>query len=302
MNAPIDISNIRHLYPFRSRWLTINGMNYHYIDEGTGEPIVMIHGNPTWSFYYRSLIQALSPMYRTIAVDHIGCGLSDTPPGEQYPYRLKNRVDDLAALMDHLHPDRKLTLVVHDWGGMIGLLYALKHIDRIGRLIITNTSGFLPPGGAKIPMRLRLIRNTGIFGTFGVQGLNLFSLSALVMASAKGLTSAAKAGLMAPYHSWENRIAILRFVRDIPTGSHDPSYLWVKYADDHLHRLSTIPMLICWGERDFVFNRHYLEEWRRRFPEARVVRFPQAGHYLLEDEPHAVAAQCIDFLKNTRIS
>ncbi len=299
LHKTVDISQLRSLYPFQSRWFDINGLNCHYVDEGAGEPVVMVHGNPTWSFYFRELIKALSPAYRTIAVDHIGCGLSDKPPADQYGYRLKNRVDDLEKLIDHLDIPEKLTLVVHDWGGMIGLVYALRHIDRIGRLVITNTSGFLPPEGAPIPMRLRIIRNTGILGTFCVQGLNLFALSALFMASAGGLSKPVRTGLIAPYNTWENRIATLQFVRDIPLSSHDPGYDLVKYVDEHLHLLSEIPMLICWGERDFVFNGQYLNEWRRRFPKARSVCFPKAGHYLLEDEPRAVAAQCLQFLADT---
>jgi haloalkane dehalogenase len=297
----IDISKIRDLYPFQSHWLDINGLQYHYVDEGTGEPIIMVHGNPTWSFYYRSLIRGLSPEYRTIAVDHIGCGLSEKPPPERYPYRLKNRVDDLERLIDHLALDRKLTFVAHDWGGMIVLAYALRHIGRIGRLIITNTSGFFPPGGKPIPMRLRLIRNTGWLGTLSVQGLNLFARSALFMASAKGLSKPVKTGLITPYNSWNNRIATLQFVRDIPVTRHDPSFQDVQYVDQHLHQLEAIPMLICWGERDFVFNMHYRDEWQRRFPHARMVCFPEAGHYLLEDAPGTVRSQCIQFLKDTAL-
>lgn len=297
----MDILKTSDLYPFQSRWLDIDGLQYHYVDEGTGEPIVMVHGNPTWSFYYRSLIRGLSSEYRTIAMDHIGCGLSDKPPLERYPYRLKNRVDDLARLIDHLGLTQKLTFVVHDWGGMIALAYALRHIDRIGRLIITNTSGFFPPGGKPLPMRLRLIRNTGWFGTLCVQGLNLFARSALFMASAKGLPKPVRIGLTAPYNSWNNRIATLQFVRDIPVHRHDAGFQEVQYVDRHLHQLASVPMLICWGERDFVFNAHYRDEWRRRFPHARLVRFPEAGHYLLEDAPAAVLSQCLQFLENTAL-
>ena len=95
----VDLTPFRHLYPFRSRYMDINGFRYHYLDEGSGAPIVMVHGNPTWSFYYRSLVQALSPDFRTIVPDHIGCGLSEKPDAGRYGYRLRNRVDDLEVFI-----------------------------------------------------------------------------------------------------------------------------------------------------------------------------------------------------------
>ena len=105
---PIDISGFRHLYPFTSHYLDLNGLSYHYIDEGEGDPIVMVHGNPTWSFYFRELIKALSPQYRTIVPDHIGCGLSDKPEETDYDYRLHSRIDDLNNLLDTLTIDEKI--------------------------------------------------------------------------------------------------------------------------------------------------------------------------------------------------
>ena len=98
----INISAFRHLYPFDSNYLDLNGLKYHFLDQGKGEPVVMIHGNPTWSFYFRELVKGLSPKFRTIVPDHIGCGLSDKPDIKRYDYRLKSRVDDLESLIDNL--------------------------------------------------------------------------------------------------------------------------------------------------------------------------------------------------------
>ena len=141
----IDISGLRHLYPFTSHYIGVSGLKYHYIDEGQGEPIVMVHGNPTWSFYYRELIKALSGSYRCIASDHIGCGLSDKPDVTDYDYRLRSRVDDLDKLSNTVTAGEKITLVLHDWGGMIGMAYALRHPEKIARLVVMNTAAFLPP-------------------------------------------------------------------------------------------------------------------------------------------------------------
>ena len=295
----VDISPFRHLYPFKSNYMDLNGLKYHYLDEGTGNPVIMLHGNPTWSFYYRSLINKLSPDYRIIVPDHIGCGLSDKPNPKRYDYRLKSRVDDLEALSKHLNLKRKISLVVHDWGGMIGMAFALKHRKIIDRLVIMNTAAFLPPGNKNLPLSLWVVRNINPLAAVTVLGFNLFSLGALFLASHKGLSSEVKAGLTAPYNSWKNRVATLKFVQDIPLGPKDPSYQLVKDVDDNLHKMKDIPMLICWGNRDFVFDNDYLEQWRRRFPQAIVHTFANAGHYVLEDETDRICALVGDFFNKT---
>jgi pimeloyl-ACP methyl ester carboxylesterase len=293
---PIDISGFRHLYPFSSHYLDLNGLKYHYIDEGEGEPIVMVHGNPTWSFYYRELIKSLSGHYRSIVPDHIGCGLSDKPGVTDYDYRLHSRVDDLDNLLDTLAIHEKITLILHDWGGMIGMAYALRHPEKIRRLVVMNTAAFLPPRSKRIPVRLSIIRRSGPLGALAVLGFNLFAVGALFMASEKGLTAEVKKGLTAPYNCWKNRIATLKFVRDIPLTEKDPSYRLVKQINDQLQILSKLPMLICWGEHDFVFDHDYLSEWQHRFPEAEVHRFPDAGHYVLEDVSEKIVPLINDFL------
>ena len=298
-NRPINISPFRHLYPYPSNYIDVNGLKYHYLDQGKGDPVVMVHGNPTWSFYFRNLVNELSTQFRTIVPDHIGCGLSDKPDINQYDYRLKSRIDDLESLLDHLDLKENISLILHDWGGMIGMAYALRHPKRMGRLIIMNTAAFLPPKGKPLPMRLRLVRNVKPLAIVALQGFNLFALSALYLASHKGLDKDVKSGLIAPYNSWKNRIATLKFVQDIPVGRNDPSYDLVKHADENLHQLSHIPMLICWGKRDVVFDTDYLAEWRRRFPGARVHSFSNAGHYVLEDEPKEIAVLVNNFLQKS---
>jgi haloalkane dehalogenase len=263
--------------------MDVNGFRCHYVDEGSGEPVVMVHGNPTWSFYYRELIKSLSGGYRTIAIDHIGCGLSDKPDGGKYEYKLKNRVDDLEVLIENLKIKEKITLVLHDWGGFIGMAYALRHPERISRFVLMNTAAFLPPPGKPIPLILTLVRSLRPLAVLAVQGFNLFALGALYKNSYKGLAKEVKAGLVAPYNCWKNRIATLKFVQDIHLTENNPSYHTVKQVDQNLKLFSSLPMLICWGEHDFVFDLDYLDEWQRRFPNAEVHRFPDAGHYVLED-------------------
>jgi len=296
-NKPVDISPFRSLYPFTSHYVDINGLKYHYLDEGQGDALVMVHGNPTWSFYYRQLINELSASYRTIAPDHIGCGLSDKPSPDRYDYRLKNRVDDLEAFIDHLQITGKITFILHDWGAMIGMAYGVKYPEKISRLVVMNSAAFLPPKGKSLPLRLWIVRNLEWFAAPAVLGFNLFSLCALYIASYKDLKKQVKIGLSAPYNSWKNRIATLKFVQDIPLTEKDASFKLALSVDENLYKLVNKPMLICWGAHDFVFDKTYLEEWQLRFPDAEVHCFEAAGHYILEDEPEVMILLVRDFLK-----
>ncbi|MFW5636348.1 MAG: alpha/beta fold hydrolase [Thermodesulfobacteriota bacterium] len=291
------VGDFRRLYPFQSRFLNLDGLRYHYLDEGQGEPVVMLHGNPTWSFYFRNMVRGLSSNYRCIVPDHMGCGLSDKPGTDRYGYRLQDRVADLEKLVNHLAIDQKISLMVHDWGGMIGMVFALRRPERIHRLIITNTAGFFPPKQKGLPLRLWLIRHLRPLAVPAVLGLNLFARSALYMAPRKPLSPEVKAGLIAPYDSPRHRIATLKFVQDIPVAKGDSSYDLVKWVDEGLHRLAHLPILLLWGRHDFVFDTDYLAEWRRRFPRAESRLFSDGGHYLLEDQPDAVLGKVKDFLK-----
>ena len=286
--SSVDITPFRHLYPYESHFITVGGHRLHYLDEGTGPPVVMLHGNPTWSFYYRSLVNGLSGRYRTLVPDHIGCGLSEKPDPNQYDYRLKSRVADLTAFLDRIEPERPVTLIVHDWGGMIGMAWAVAHPEQVERIVVLNTAAFPPPAGKPIPLRLSIIRNIAPLGKILVLGLNAFARGAVVMAPERKLPADVRAGFLAPYDSWDNRIATLRFVQDIPLADGDPGFDILRSTADRLSVLRDKPVLICWGMHDFVFDADYLAEWQRRFPAAEVHRFPDAGHYLLEDEPDRI--------------
>lgn len=271
------------LYPFRSNWRVADGGHkQHYLDEGSGQPVIMVHGNPTWSFYYRRLVSLLSPNFRAIAPDHIGCGLSDKPGDEAYEYRLARRVADFGTFIDHLALDRPFDLVVHDWGGMIAWAWAVEHPERIRRLVVLNTAAFPLPKNKKMPWQLKLGRDS-MLGALLVRGANAFAAGAVHMAVKKPLTPEVKRGYLAPYDSWSHRIATLRFVQDIPLGPSDPGWDILTQTASKLSLLREKPMLIGWGMKDFVFDHHFLEEWVSVFPGATVHRYPEAGHYVLED-------------------
>ncbi len=289
---------LRRLFPFEGRFLDRSGLRYHYLDEGRGRPVVMVHGNPTWSFYYRDLVKALRRDHRVIVPDHIGCGPSDKPGDDRYAYRLENRVDDLEALLEHLEIRDDVTLVVHDWGGAIGLAWAARHPKRVSRLVILNTSAFPLPEGKRIPWQLALVRDWRISG-WAVRGLNAFAVMASYVACRRGMSSAVRRGYLWPYDSWKNRIAVLRFVQDIPLGPEDPSYGLLLRIHAGLAHFRETPVLICWGGRDFVFDDAFLEQWMRELPKAELRRFPEAGHYVLEDAPDEIAQAVRDFLERT---
>ena len=282
------------LYPFTGHYHDLNGLKYHYLDEGQGETVVMVHGNPTWSFYYRNLVLALRDQYRVIAPDHIGCGLSDKPVDSGYSFTLKQRVDDLEALLEALGLREKITLVLHDWGGMIGMAYASRYPERIARLVILNTGAFPLPAAKKFPLALKICRDTQ-FGVFLVQGLNAFArIAARVGCKRHPLIKELRDAYCSPYDTWHHRIATLRFVQDIPLAPGDSGYELIQEVADGLHRFAHLPMLICWGELDFVFDRHFRDEWQRRFPAAEVHSYSDCGHYILED----AAEEVIPLIKN----
>jgi haloalkane dehalogenase len=273
-----------------------NGLRLHYIDEGAGEPVVMLHGNPTWSFYYRQLIDDLHDSHRVIAPDQIGCGFSDKPDDARYDYTLASRVDDLEALLYHLGLDRELTLVLHDWGGIIGMTFAARYPERIGRLVVCNSAAFHKPAGKSFPGALSLFRETSA-GACLARGLNLFVRGTTwIGCKTRRMPEEVRSAYAAPYDSWANRIAIHRFVQDIPLRPGDRSYELISWVQDRLPLLQSVPLLIAWGMKDFVFDEPVLDEWVRRFPAAEVHRFIRAGHLLFEDEREAVNRLVRSFL------
>ena len=281
-------------YNFRRRYLLMGNLQYHFVDEGNprNPPILMLHGNPTWSFYYRRLINVLKQDYRVIAPDHMGCGFSEKP--NDYPYCLENHMHNVEALVDHLKL-QEITLVCHDWGGAIGMGLATRRSERFSRFVILNTAAWR---SCRMPKRIALCR-VPFFGTLIVRGLNGFALAATRMAVTKPLDRAAKAGLLYPYNSWQNRVAILRFVQDIPMHPSHPSYNCLRETEEGLYRLREKPMKICWGMKDWCFNSLFLEEWRKRFPGASVTEYPHAGHYILEDAHETVVPAIKRFLRST---
>jgi pimeloyl-ACP methyl ester carboxylesterase len=284
------------IYPFAGKFFMRGSLRLHYLDEGEGETVVLLHGNPTWSIYYRSLVLALRGSFRLIVPDHIGMGLSDKPDDSRYSYRLQSRIDDLEALLEAIAPDRQVTLVLHDWGGMIGMGWGARNAERVRRIVLLNTAAFHMPGRMRLPLMLSVVRDTPA-GPVLVRGFNAFSrIAARVCCTRKPMSPELRDAYCAPYDSWAHRIATLRFVQDIPLQPADPSYALVGSIEESLSRFSKTPVLICWGDRDFVFTPGVLRDWIKRWPHAQVHRFADCGHYVLEDAPLEIEGLVRDFL------
>jgi haloalkane dehalogenase len=290
-------------YPFTPHRIDIRpGVAMSYLDEGPrdGEVVVMLHGNPSWSFYWRHLVHGLSDRYRCIVPDHVGMGLSDRPgdaagASPRYDYTLQSRVDDLAALLDALGITGPVTLAVHDWGGMVGFGWALDHAAQVRRLVILNTAAFPLPAAKPMPWQLSLGRDSRI-GGFLIRAGNLFARGAAWLGTERRLPAAVRRAYIAPYDGWRNAIATLRFMQDIPLRAGDRAWPLVAEAGRRLHTFADRPAFIGWGLRDFVFDRHFLDVFRQALPDAQVHAFADAGHYVLEDKHDTLVPAIRTFL------
>jgi len=285
---------VRAIYPFGSHELRLkSGHSLHYLDEGSGPSLLMVHGNPTWSFYYRGLVEAFRGHYHCIVPDHLGCGLSDKP--QDGAYAITDHVENLLALVRHLDLN-DVTLVSHDWGGPIGFLTALSAPDRFTRFVTLNTSVSLQ----RLPRMLTLLRDETI-GSLLIRGLNAMVRAALLAGTGwrHRIDGAVRAGYLAPYGNWQDRIAVLRFVQEIPLEPDHPNRELLAQLERELHLFAQHPHLAIWGMKDPVFNLDCLSDLQRRFPDCEVHRFDSASHLVLEEECERIIPIMREFLNRT---
>jgi haloalkane dehalogenase len=290
----------RALYPFDSHWLATEAGRIHYLDSGgRGDPrptLLFVHGNPTWSFHWRRMLQKFRDSYRVIAVDHLGCGLSDEQPR---PLRLADHIDNLTTLCEQLAP-RRVTLVAQDWGGAIGLGAMLRQRERLERIVLFNTGAFRP---WFIPWRIRVCRTPGL-GKLAIQGLNLFSRAALRMTLSRErrLGADVAAGYLAPYDSWSRRRAVYQFVKDIPLSDRHPTWRTLGEIEDRLPELAGLPALLVWGMRDWCFTPECLDRFAAVWPRAEIHRLADVGHWVVEDAAEEAEGMVAEFLGRTDLN
>jgi haloalkane dehalogenase len=287
-------------YPFESHWLNVGDDDdplwLHYVDEGPRDAPVLLflHGNPTWSFMWRRQILALRDRFRCVAVDHMGCGLSDRPQ-TQFDYTLPRHADNVEKLLDHLGVER-FTPVLHDWGGMIGMTVATRRPEAYEAGVVMNTAAFL----GKLPTRIALVR-IPVFGPNMVLRGNAFAKAAIRQAvtNKRVMTDSVTRGFLAPYGTPHDRIATLRFVEDVPQKPGHRTWDVVHATDEKLAQLTDRPLLVVWGLDDWCFTTKFRDGWMERFPDAEVVNLPRAGHYVFEDAADQVTEAMTRFLART---
>ncbi len=284
-------ASLQALFPFQVGEYALPGGAgvMRFVDEGVGTPVVLLHGNPTWSFFYRRLIMALRDRRRVIAPDHLGCGLSDKPP--HYQYCLANHIHHLEHLLAWLNLG-PVDLVVHDWGGAIGMGWAVRHPELVRRIVLLNTAAFLSP---YVPWRIAVGKLPWV-GEWAIRHLNAFALAATVMAVTRPLDPVVRAGYLWPYQTPADRVAIARFVQDIPLHPGHRTWPVVDAIDRDLVVLRHKEVRIFWGGRDWCFDDRFLAGWLNRFPSAYVTRLDDAGHYVLEDASDTMIAYLAQWL------
>lgn len=271
----------RRLYSFGPNYFDRGeGIRMHYVDEGEGDPVVFVHGNPWWSFGYRDMISAFRERRRVVAFDHIGMGLSEKPGEDRYDFTLRSRVDDMERLIAKLGLE-KITLVVHDWGGMIGSAWACRHPELVKKLVVFNTGAWIPENYS-FPWQLTLARSP--LGALCVRGLNLFTIGGVATCFQRRVPTRDEAeGYYSPSKDPNNRLSQHRFVQDIPRKPGDKAYELCKWTGDNLHKLAGKEMLLVWGGQDFVFRKEFYDEWVERFPTAEKHFLADAGHLVFDD-------------------
>lgn len=287
--------DFRGSFPFRARFLDVGDVRLHYVDEGPphAPPICMLHGNPTWSYMYRRPIAALSERgHRCVAFDHMGFGRSDKP-ADPRRYRLAEHVDNAIGLLDQLDL-HDVTLVLHDWGGPIGLGAAVERPDRIRAIVAMNTWAWELP--SFLPPFLRQFRTEGLGELLALAG-NLFVESIPGGMFRRDPDPAMMEAYRAPFPDYWSRIGTLAFPRDIPLTERDPSAPAIAQIQERLPALGR-PLLLIWGMRDRVFQPVFIDQWRTLMPDLSVVTLDDASHYLVEDRPDAVSDAVDTFVKS----
>lgn len=275
----------RNAYPFESRYFNQPAGRMHYIDEGTGDPLVMVHGNPGWSFEFRHLVKSLSGHYRCIAPDHIGFGLSDKPA--DWTYLPEQQAENFARLMEGLRLD-KVTLLVNDWGGPIALSWALRHPEKVKRIVLLNS--WMWPVNDDPHFRKFSSMMGGAAGRFLIRYFNIFAR--FVVKKAVGdktkLPQAVHRQYIRHLSKPSERKGSYVFPRHIVASGEWLGTLW-----ERRERIAQLPVIIVWGMKDIAFREKELLRWQSLWPEAKLLRLGKVGHYPQEEAPETLIAELL---------
>ena len=279
----------RYQYPFESNYLTIDGIRIHYVEQGQGDPVLMVHGQPTWSYLWRNIMPVIATNHRAIAIDLMGFGLSDKPAHRGYSFAEHTAI--LRAFIETLEL-KNLTLVLHDWGGPIGLKYAVYHQENINRLVLMNTFATVD---FKLPWIFKAAFRSPILANFLVRRLNVFGILAFRFGVRNKLDKRALQNYREPHPDYASRIGVAQFPRNIPCSPRDATYEPIKAISQALAS-SGMPTLFLFSDKDPVTALIDPRPLIDRMPNARLEMTKEAGHYLQEDQPEAVAQRILEFL------
>ncbi|MBD3194200.1 MAG: alpha/beta fold hydrolase [Candidatus Lokiarchaeota archaeon] len=285
----LKVETFEGTYPFKPHYEEINGFNMHYVDEGEGDPIVCVHGMPTWSFLYRKFIKTLSQNHRVIAPDQMGFGKSDVPQDKEYI--MEEHVENLTKLLLRLELNN-ITLVIQDWGGPIGLGFAVDHPERISRLVIMNTSVGVMKAGRK-PWYAPLVEK-GIYKKFI---MNIGGVIKGGIYNKEKISEIMINAYKAPFPVEEYYIGAFAWPKDIPVGEDHPSAEIMKHVRSNLNKLGEKEKILIWGMKDPIFPKKMIEWWKRIYSDIDVYKIEDASHFLQEDAPEEIISIIKRFLK-----
>ena len=279
------------MFPFESKFFTTSdGHRMHFVDEGRGETIVFIHGNPAWSFEFRHLIEGLRPQWRCIAADHIGFGLSSrsSRPEDHHP---KAHAERFASLLDHLGV-RDITLFRTDWGGPIGLDFARKHPDRVKRLVITNT--WCWPVAGDFHFRFFNSMMSSFLGQYLIRRRNFFVNR--VMPMAVGDRQILTPEIMSHYRKAQPTPEARAANAALP-GHIVGATEWVRSIWDDRASFVGKPALVFWGAKDIAFRKKELDRWKSELSDCEVHELDDCGHFLAEEAPERILPTLRSFVR-----
>lgn len=261
----------------------------HYIDEGKGAPIVMIHGTPSWSFLYRNLIKTLRKKYRCIAMDMLGFGLSDKP--DDFSYKPRAHAENFEKLMDHLQL-KDVTLLLHDFGTPIGLSYAIKHPENVRGIVMLNSWTWSLSKHQSFSKTSKYL--VGPLGKFLHSKLNVSARTLVneLFQNQEELPEPIKQHYVNALGNPNDRVRKLACARELVGVSKWYEELWQQRK-----RIQDIPTLILWGERDKLIKIEALQRWKKFFHECYVFHFEDGGHFLQEDNAEEIARFVSNFVK-----
>ena len=280
-------------YDFHSKYFRYNNYVIHYLDEGKGNPMILLHGNPTWSFLYRKMIPILARKFRVIVPDLLGFGLSSKPKNSKF-YTFENHFLAISALLDSLKLKNAI-VVGQDWGGLLLSFYAIKHTQQIKGIVLMNT--YIPGMSLKIPFYFSFLFRS-MYSRFLIQDIDLFRILAFRFGFSTRIPKDVRKAYLYPHRKKEDRVSIVAFPKLIPSGKAHPTYEFLQEINREFAKWQA-PKLFIFSDKDIVFKRRNSEALSHNLPHTTYLLIKNAGHYLQEDKGEEIAEHILSFFQKS---